>query len=86
MADLLLIRHGQARYGEADYDRPETLDAARTGLARFENFHLAGRTGLFWYNNMDHSMECAMQLVHKLLRGGRLSERSVGNDPVRASG
>jgi protoporphyrinogen oxidase len=58
---------------------PEALEGARRDLARFENLHLAGRTGLFWYNNMDHSMENAMQLAKKLLRD-RLGDRgSVGD-------
>ena len=47
---------------------PGELDRARRALAGFDNLHLAGRTGLFWYNNMDHSMANAMQLVERLLR------------------
>ena len=46
-------------------DYPAELDKARTELSRFENLKLAGRTGLFWYNNMDHSMENAMQLTRR---------------------
>ena len=49
-------------------DYPGQLDLARQQLSQFENFQLAGRTGLFWYNNMDHSMENAMQLTKRLLR------------------
>ncbi|MEC8380728.1 MAG: FAD-dependent oxidoreductase [Myxococcota bacterium] len=49
-------------------DYPAELDKARTELSKFENLKLAGRTGLFWYNNMDHSMENAMQLTRRLLR------------------
>ena len=49
-------------------DYPRELEKARGQLARFSNLRLAGRTGLFWYNNMDHSMENAMQLVKRLLR------------------
>ena len=49
-------------------DYPGALDQARNGLSGFQNLHLAGRTGLFWYNNMDHSMENAMQLASRLLR------------------
>jgi len=49
-------------------DYPQELDKARTQLSKFRNLRLAGRTGLFWYNNMDHSMENAMQLVKRLLR------------------
>ena len=49
-------------------DYPGQLDMARQQLSQFQNLHLAGRTGLFWYNNMDHSMENAMQLTKRLLR------------------
>ena len=47
---------------------PAHLERARKGLAQYHNLQLAGRTGMFWYNNMDHSMENAMQLTRKLLR------------------
>jgi len=53
---------------------PQELDKARTSLSRFDNLNLAGRTGLFWYNNMDHSIENAMQLTKRLLRdAGRVN-------------
>jgi protoporphyrinogen oxidase len=44
---------------------PQELDKARQGLSKFTNLTLAGRTGLFWYNNMDHSIENGMQLSKK---------------------
>lgn len=47
---------------------PGELENARRTLAGWKNLHLAGRTGMFWYNNMDHSMENAMQLTKRLLR------------------
>lgn len=47
---------------------PAELERTRRALSRFENLQLAGRTGMFWYNNMDHSMENAMQLARQLLR------------------
>lgn len=53
---------------------PGELDRARKALAGFHNLHLAGRTGLFWYNNMDHSMENAMQLSSRLLRDAGMAE------------
>jgi protoporphyrinogen oxidase len=53
---------------------PAELEKARRGLDTFENLHLAGRTGLFWYNNMDHSIENAMQLCKKLLRAAGKAE------------
>jgi protoporphyrinogen oxidase len=50
------------------------LERARVALNRFENLHLAGRTGMFWYNNMDHSIENAMQLTKRLLRNAGQAE------------
>ena len=47
---------------------PVELEKARKSLQPYTNLHLAGRTGLFWYNNMDHSLENAMQLSKRLLR------------------
>ena len=47
---------------------PREIERARTQLQGFSNLHLAGRTGMFWYNNMDHSMENAIQLVKRLLK------------------
>lgn len=38
--------------------------AARAGMYR--NTHLLGRTGTFWYNNMDHSIHAALSLHRKL--------------------
>ena len=62
-----------------NYPRPST---PRGGTWRqIENLHLAGRTGLFWYNNMDHSMENAMQLTSKLLRD-RLHVPGAGRSRV----
>ena len=55
-------------------DYPGQLDLARRQLEQFDNLHLAGRTGLFWYNNMDHSIENAMQLSSRLLRESGLAE------------
>ena len=58
---------------------PEQLEAARKALSAYSNLHLAGRTGLFWYNNMDHSIENGMQLTRRLLRkyGSIVSEDSL---------
>jgi protoporphyrinogen oxidase len=59
-------------------DYPEQLDMARRQLTAFDNFHLAGRTGLFWYNNMDHSIENAMQLTGRLLRDAGSTDAGDG--------
>ncbi|MCB9741928.1 MAG: hypothetical protein H6740_04945, partial [Alphaproteobacteria bacterium] len=58
---------------------PRELEAARRGLAQYENLHLAGRTGMFWYNNMDHSIENAMQLCKRLLRDAGRAEVEEAN-------
>ncbi len=57
---------------------PTELEKARRALGSFGNLHLAGRTGMFWYNNMDHSIENAMQLSRKLLREGGHAEVDEG--------
>lgn len=62
---------------------PQNLERARKGIAKYENLQLAGRTGMFWYNNMDHSMENAMQLARKLLRD---SGRADTEESVLAAG
>jgi protoporphyrinogen oxidase len=62
---------------------PEELERARRELGRFGNLHLAGRTGLFWYNNMDHSIENAMQLTKRLLRD---SGRADADEALLAQG
>jgi protoporphyrinogen oxidase len=62
---------------------PKELERARRGLARYENLQLAGRTGMFWYNNMDHSMENAMQLAKQLLRD---SGRDDAEESLLAAG
>ena len=58
---------------------PEELAKMRENISQFKNLHLAGRTGLFWYNNMDHSMENAFQLSRRLLqaRGIICTEESL---------
>ncbi len=41
----------------------EDLSKLKKSLSRFENLTLSGRTGLFWYNNMDHSIALALKLA-----------------------
>jgi len=45
--------------------REQVAEATR-GLAAYRNLHLAGRTGLFWYNNMDNSIEHAQELAAEI--------------------
>ncbi len=62
---------------------PQQLEVARNALSRWSNLELAGRTGMFWYNNMDHSMENAMQLTRRLLRD---SGREDADEAALAAG
>lgn len=62
---------------------PRELERTRKALAQYQNLHLAGRTGMFWYNNMDHSMENAMQLSKQLLRA---SGREDAEEALLAKG
>lgn len=41
----------------------QVVEHTKQALSAYENFHLAGRCGLFWYNNMDNSIEQAQELA-----------------------
>ena len=64
-------------------------------LGAYRNLLLAGRSGRFWYNNMDHSIGQGLTMADKILRGEVLAEidsadrefwatEEDGNVPVRA--
>jgi protoporphyrinogen oxidase len=57
-------------------DYGKQLRALKDSLKRFPNLTPAGRTGLFWYNNMDHSIALAMKLARRVERAG-----AEGGDP-----
>ena len=42
----------------------------RKRLNRFENLILLGRSGTFWYNNMDHSIKTAMEAAREIINNG----------------
>jgi len=43
-------------------------------LGQYSNVLLAGRSGRFWYNNMDHSIGQGLTMADKVLRGEVLAE------------
>lgn len=43
-------------------------------LAKYPNLLLAGRSGRFWYNNMDHSIGQGLTMSEKILRGDVLAK------------
>lgn len=47
-------------------DYAEKVAHTMAALARFENLRLLGRTGTFWYNNMDHSIGAALKLFSEI--------------------
>ncbi|MFH1791332.1 MAG: FAD-dependent oxidoreductase, partial [Candidatus Omnitrophota bacterium] len=47
-----------------DYARK--LDIVMEDLSRIKNLTLAGRTGLFWYNNMDDSIRNGLDVADKI--------------------
>lgn len=62
---------------------PAELERAQKAFATFPNLHMAGRTGTFWYNNMDHCVEAAMALVKRLLAS---SGRAAVDEAALAAG
>lgn len=60
-------------------DYEEKLSAAVSQVSRFKGVELLGRTGRFWYNNMDHSIEDALAVAAKLRT---LTSTGCGSDPL----
>jgi len=56
----LAIEHIREVYPMYGLDYRLERDRAIQGLSRIPNLHLLGRSGRFWYNNMDNSIEDAM--------------------------
>ncbi len=51
------------------------LDAVMEQLKLYKNLILLGRTGTFWYNNMDHSVAAAMRCAENILNGKNIDLR-----------
>lgn len=49
-------------------DYAEKLSQTLSETRRFRNLRMLGRTGMFWYNNMDHSIEAALRLYNEIDR------------------
>lgn len=61
----------------------EALKGTTRTLAQWKNLTLAGRTGQFWYNNMDHSIGKALRVVSTLL-GDKNVTAHEGQEPEDA--
>lgn len=51
-----------------------TRDAVLQELSQFANLHLLGRSGRFWYNNMDNSIEDALKMAEQVFPDGNHAE------------
>jgi protoporphyrinogen oxidase len=50
------------------------LTQSLRAIGRFGNVLLAGRSGRFWYNNMDHSIGQGLTMAERVIRGDVLSQ------------
>lgn len=53
-------------YPVYDLDYKRKRESAIETISKFTNIKLLGRTGSFWYNNMDHSVDAAIALSREL--------------------
>lgn len=57
----------------------EELTGTLRALGQWRNLLLAGRTGRFWYNNMDHSIGQGLTMADRILRGDALAEIDIAD-------
>lgn len=55
--------------------REELQSCINELYANSSNITLSGRTGLFWYNNMDHTVLMAIELAQQLIDGKRITPK-----------
>jgi protoporphyrinogen oxidase len=66
--DSAVIRVSKA-YPLFEVGYRELCDELYEYLGRFGNLHIAGRTGMFRYYNMDHAIESGMTTAEKIIKG-----------------
>jgi len=71
--DDVRIERVDHAYPIYDIKYRDKLAATKQRLEGWKNLMLGGRTGMFWYNNMDHSIANAFQISKKIL-GSTLRE------------
>jgi len=72
------IERAGSAYPVYTLDYADKLAEAFAQVSRFKGVQLLGRTGRFWYNNMDHSIEDALEVGEQLVnrsRAGRPEEK-----------
>ncbi len=60
-----------------DLGYKEACDVVYDYLGRFSNLHLAGRSGMFRYYNMDHALESGIRTAERILTGENGPERQT---------
>ncbi len=82
--DALHIERVREAYPIYALDYPGQLERAIEDAGTVENVVLLGRTGTFWYNNMDHSVRQALDLSSALTRGVSARTWNAGLKASRA--
>jgi protoporphyrinogen oxidase len=65
--DTAVVRAAKA-YPLFEVGYKELCDVLYEYLAKFENLHIAGRSGMFRYYNMDHAIESGLDTAGKILK------------------
>ena len=60
------IEHIRDTYPVYRLDYQEEMVRVRQGLGSIRNLRLLGRSGTYWYNNMDHSVRMALDLAGEI--------------------
>jgi protoporphyrinogen oxidase len=62
------VEHIPDAYPIYKLDYQQQIHKVRENLKKFKNLTLAGRSGLFWFNNMDESIENGLTVAEDILR------------------
>ncbi len=72
--DSCVVREPKA-YPLFEIGYTEHYDKILEYLKKFKNLHIIGRSGMFKYYNMDHSIESGMEIAEKILKKPRLKNK-----------
>ena len=68
------VEHVPNTYPIYKLNYPDELARTLRVLGGYRNLLLAGRSGRFWYNNMDHSIGQGLTMAERIRRGDALAE------------
>jgi protoporphyrinogen oxidase len=81
--DTAVVRAAKA-YPLFEVGYKERCDVLYEYLAEFENLHIAGRSGMFRYYNMDHAIESGIDTAEKVLKKGS-EDRGGGHEAEKTA-